>query len=362
MAVDGNLDGLAIRWRLAADGPWSAASEDRKPLSFPDLPIVPVLLAAPALAGSGRIGEAVAALPGVWTGAPAFGFEWCRDGAPIAGATSASYRPGAQDDRTALSCRVTATTAAGSRTATTAGLAVAWAAPEPVAGVLDEEIFDQGSGVWTVDAAPAFRGGGLRFAVSGAGATVDALTGVISIPTAVALEDRVIVTATNSGGSASLDFAVTVEAEVIVAPPALEAADWSIPATAEIAAGRFAGVVEVAAASPAANAVALEWSDAAAPAGAGLPLTALGGAALADGRPLGGRAERRRRRGREGRRQHPLPPGGRRPLVGLCSADRKGFAAPAAARRLLAADRAHAGDARPVAGRATASATSSCAA
>ena len=85
---------------------------------------------------------------------------------------------------------------------------------------------------------------------------------MISIPTAAALADTVTVTATNSGGAVSLAFAVTIEAEVIVAPPALEAADWSIPATAEIASGRYAGVVEVAAAGPAANAVALEWSDA----------------------------------------------------------------------------------------------------
>ena len=152
-----------------------------------------------------------------------------------------------------------------------------YAAPEAVAGVLDEEILDQGPGIWTVAAAPAFRGGGLRFAVTGAGASVDALTGVISISTVAALADTVTVTATNSGGVVSLAFAVTIEAEVIVAPPALEAADWSIPATLELASGRHAGVVEAAAAGPAAGAVALEWSDAAAPAGAGLPLTALGG-------------------------------------------------------------------------------------
>ena len=274
-AVAGNLDGLAVRYRLAADGRWSPASEDRKPLGFADLPVVPVLLAAPALAGSGRIGAAVAALPGLWTGAPVLGFEWCRDGAPIPGATAASYRPGPEDDRTTLSCRVTARTAAGSKLATTAGLAVTWPAPVAVAGVLDEEILDQAPGSFTLEAAPAFRGGGLRFAVAGAGATVDAATGAIAIPTAARLSDTVTVTATNSGGSASLAFAVTVEAEAITAPPALAAADWSIPATAEVAAGRFAGVVEVAAAGPAANAAGLDWSVAATP-DAGLALTALG--------------------------------------------------------------------------------------
>ena len=86
-AVEGNLDGIGRPLAAGAPtAPWSPASEDRKPL---------VLrrpadgagggCAAPALAGTGRIGAAVAALPGLWTGAPALGFEWCRDGAPIAG-------------------------------------------------------------------------------------------------------------------------------------------------------------------------------------------------------------------------------------------------------------------------------------
>ena len=275
-AVAGNLDGIGLRYRLAAEGPWSPPSADRKPLGFADLPVVPVAVAAPALSGTGRIGAAVAALPGLWTGAPALGFEWCRNGAPIAGATAASYRPGPEDDRTTLSCRITATTAAGLRTATTASLAVVYDPPATVAGVLGEEILDQGIGVFTIEAAPAFRGGGLSFAASGAGATVDALTGVISIPTEAALSATVTVTATNSGGSAALAFPVTVEAETVTAPPALAAADWSIPATAEVAAGRHAGIVEAASAGPAANAAALEWSTAAAPS-TGLALTALGG-------------------------------------------------------------------------------------
>ncbi|HVH02472.1 MAG TPA: hypothetical protein VM891_05905 [Amaricoccus sp.] len=331
-AVAGNLEGLAIRWRLTADGAWSPISEDRKPLGFPDLPVLPVALVAPALAGSGRIGAAVAALGGVWTGAPALAFQWCRDGAPIAGATAASYRPVAADDRGTLSCRLTATTAAGSATAVTAGLAVTWPAPAVVAGVLDEEILDQGAGSFVLAAAPAFSGGGLSFAVAGAGATIDAATGMLSIPTDTARSDRVTVTATNSGGAASVGFAVTVEAgETPTAPPALAAANWSIPATAEIAAGRHAGVVEVAATGPAAAAAALEWTDAAAPgAAAGLTLTALGN-------------RRWRMDDPSGAGRNAVAAGGAKAGIALryrlaadgpwadWSADRKGFTAPSAA-------------------------------
>ena len=75
-------------------------------------------------AGSGQIGAAVSVDAGVWSGkpAPATAFQWRRDGVDIAGATGASYTPVAADDRTALSCRVTASNAAGEASAETASL------------------------------------------------------------------------------------------------------------------------------------------------------------------------------------------------------------------------------------------------
>ena len=294
LAQAGNRDAIAIRYRLTAAGAWSPASEDRKPLSFPDLPVLPRLLAAPALAGAGRIGQAVAVLPGLWIGAPALALQWCRDGVAIAGASAASYRPGPADDRTALTCRITATTAAGSLQATTAALGVS-TPPRWRRACSRRRSSTRAPAAGRSRPPRRSGGGGLRFTVAGAGATVDPLTGVVSIPTDVARSDTVLVTATNSGGSAALGFAVTVEAaETPVGPPALEAAEWSIPATAEIATGRFAGVIEVAGTSPAANAVAIEWTDAAGAAGAGAAGHGARRPALADGRPLGGRAQRGR--------------------------------------------------------------------
>ena len=63
---------------------------------------------------------------GRWSGqpAPATSLQWRRDGADIAGATGASYVPVAADDRTQLTCRVTASNVAGSAGATTAALPV----------------------------------------------------------------------------------------------------------------------------------------------------------------------------------------------------------------------------------------------
>ena len=60
----------------------------------------PALLAPPTLAGTGAIGSAVTLAPGVWDGnpAPTLAFAWCRDGAPIDGATGPAYTPAPADD------------------------------------------------------------------------------------------------------------------------------------------------------------------------------------------------------------------------------------------------------------------------
>ena len=107
----------------------------------------------------------------------------------------------------------------------TAALSITYAPPVAKGG-LEEEIFDLGSGVETVAAGADFTGEDLRFAVTGAGATIDAKTGLVSIPTDSAVQATVTVTATNSGGSASSSFQVTVEAEDI--PFALEVEDVEI--------------------------------------------------------------------------------------------------------------------------------------
>jgi hypothetical protein len=189
--------------------------------------VLPLLVAAPVLAGSGVIGEPVKVSGAVWSGvpAPAESYQWLCDGAAISGATVASYTPQPADDGKALACRVTATNLGGKAEAVTASLAVTYA-PPVAKGELLEEIFDLGSGVQTVAAAADFTGEALVFSVTGAKATIDAKTGVVSIPTDAAVQATVTVTATNSGGSATSSFQVTVEAEDI--PFALEADDVEI--------------------------------------------------------------------------------------------------------------------------------------
>lgn len=174
----------------------------------------PVLVTTPALSGTGRIGAAMAVDPGAWSGtpAPALALQWQIGGADIPGATGASYTPVPADDLKGLRCVVTASNASGSVMAATAAIGVAWAPPAATGGLADQ-VFDLGGAVRTVDAAAAFAGGGLSFSVTGAGAMIDAATGLISIAVDQPWTDApVTVIAANSGGAAAVTFSVTVRA------------------------------------------------------------------------------------------------------------------------------------------------------
>jgi len=175
-------------------------------------PSLPAVLTAPALSGSGRIGAPVTVSPGSWSGSPSFAYQWLAGGVAIAGATGASYTPAAADDRKELAVRVTATNAGGSADALTPGLGVTRTPPAAVAPLGDVATY-RGAASLVLDAARAFAGEGLVFAVAGAGATVQAATGRVTVPTAALLAAvPVTVTATNSGGQASASFKATVTA------------------------------------------------------------------------------------------------------------------------------------------------------
>jgi beta-glucanase (GH16 family) len=96
--------------------------------------LAPVNTTAPALTGTPALGEVLACSTGDWgsDATPAFGVEWLSDGAVIAGAAAAGYTVRSADRGHALSCRVTATTAAGSASAVSNELAVPAPPPPPV--------------------------------------------------------------------------------------------------------------------------------------------------------------------------------------------------------------------------------------
>ena len=211
-------DGIEVAVSAAApDG----TATGRYRLTFQAIAAPPRLVAAPVLAGPAVIGTAAEVDPGSWEAASSLALQWCRDGADIPGATAASYAPVAADDRTRLACRVTASNTAGSTTAETAAVEVIHAAPSATGTLADRELeLDSGSAV--VEAAPAFAGAGLGYAVDGAGASIDPATGRVAIPTdALVTGASVTVTASNSGGSASAGFKVSVRgvAPAVVSQP-----------------------------------------------------------------------------------------------------------------------------------------------
>jgi hypothetical protein len=224
---------------------------EARPLSIP-----PLLLAAPALAGAGKIGSPVSVEPGLWGGLPqpALAFQWLRDGTEIEGATAATYVPGPADDRAALAARVTATNGAGSLAAETAALAVTYVAPALV-GELFDEVFDQGVGEEAIATAQVFAGEALGFAARGLGVTIDPATGVLTVSTDAALSgETVTVTATNSGGSAEASFLLTIEAEELPEfpefPPMIADGAWTAAEVRDAApAGRRRVTIPAAAAA-----------------------------------------------------------------------------------------------------------------
>jgi hypothetical protein len=229
-------------WHRREDGAWIQASQNAvvfeivglEPASPPSpLPVAPVVLSAPVLAGSGKIDSEITVDAGAWSGEPQIALQWLRDAAPIPGATAAVYVPVPEDDLTEICCRVTARNAAGETEAETEAVRITFVAPVAV-GELPDEIFDEDTGIQKVPTAQAFEGRNLAFVVSGAGAGIDPATGVVTIDTANPGVETITVAAANSGGEATQSFLVTVEALPTIQPePSAIAADlWLFEAEA----------------------------------------------------------------------------------------------------------------------------------
>lgn len=178
--------------------------------------VAPALLAAPALAGAGLVGQPVTLDPGAWSGTPApeLGIVWLRDGVEIPDAAGESYLPVAADDGAHLSARVTARNAAGTARAETGTLAITEVAPSALGGLADLTL-TKGSGTHRIETAGAFAGARLGYSVTGpgtgGGAVIDPATGALDLPRdTLRAAERVTVTARNSGGAAEVGFLVTV--------------------------------------------------------------------------------------------------------------------------------------------------------
>ncbi len=98
----------------------------------------PVNTSAPTISGTPTVGgQALSCSTGSWTGKATlrFTYQWTRDGAAIANATTSSYVVQAADQGHGLACQVTAANAVGRATALSGTLAVPAAAPKQIFGV-----------------------------------------------------------------------------------------------------------------------------------------------------------------------------------------------------------------------------------
>jgi hypothetical protein len=102
---------LAIAMCATALAPAIAAGESAPPA------IAPVNTSAPSLAGTPAVGQTLTCSTGGWANYPSsFGYQWLRDGSPIAGQTASTYLVQSADRSHSLSCRVTASVGAGEYT------------------------------------------------------------------------------------------------------------------------------------------------------------------------------------------------------------------------------------------------------
>ena len=88
--------------------------------------LAPVNTSVPAIIGSGVVGRTLEVTMGIWNNEPtAYGAQWKRGGANIAGATFRKYLLVAADSGQSITCTITAFTGGGQASVTTSPLAVA---------------------------------------------------------------------------------------------------------------------------------------------------------------------------------------------------------------------------------------------
>jgi hypothetical protein len=75
----------------------------------------PANTTAPAVTGTGAVGNTLSCTTGIWTLSPtSYAYQWMRNGADIIGATASTYKLVAADSTHSIACMVTAFTAGGS--------------------------------------------------------------------------------------------------------------------------------------------------------------------------------------------------------------------------------------------------------
>lgn len=174
----------------------------------------------PAITGTAEIGQTLSVSDGTWAGSASrsYSYQWTRDGAGIAGATSNTYTLVAADDGADVGCDVTADDGFTQVPASATAVAVTYAAAVAT-GALADQSYEPDTGIKTVDAYTDFSGAvGGTWSVNSATGVSIGTDGVVSIDTATASTGTITVTYTNSGGAVNSAFGLTISAVDTTAP------------------------------------------------------------------------------------------------------------------------------------------------
>src|SRR5215211_6345911 len=230
--------GSTLRVRVTASNAAgsASASSDKTAVVTAAPATPPVNTAAPTISGSAQDGQTLTADKGTWTGSQPIGYayQWRRcDGAgsncgDIAGATNTTYALVSADVGSALRVTVTASNAGGSGTATSAATAAVAGIPPAntalptISGTTqDGQTLTASPGTWsgTTPITYAYQWRRCNSGGNGCSSIAGATNGTHALVSAdVGSTLRVVVTASNAGGSASATSAQT--AVVTAAPPA----------------------------------------------------------------------------------------------------------------------------------------------
>lgn len=195
--------------------------------------IAPENTAVPTITGTAQVGQALTGTNGAWTGTPAptYSRQWKADGANISGATSATYTLKTAELGKAITLTVTATNEAGSASATSAATgAVVEAFSAPVNSAVPTisgtarigVVLTSSNGTWSGNPAPTYTRQWLRGdTAEGPFTPISGATAVTYTPVAADLGKflRVVVTGTNSQGSAEANSAATAAVAAALAAP-----------------------------------------------------------------------------------------------------------------------------------------------
>ncbi len=231
--LDADDVGSTVRVLVTASNAGGSASASSAATAVVIPAAAPVNVSPPAVSGSAREGHVLSASTGAWSGSPtSYAYEWQRcDGsgsgcAALSGADEDTYSLDADDVGTTLRVLVSATNAGGTTSASSAPTAIVLPAaptntsPPTVSGEAREgQTLTASTGEWT-EASTTSRqwercnqAGGSCVALAGETGSSH-LLGAADIGSTL----RVVVTATNAGGSTSAASPVT--APVLPLPPA----------------------------------------------------------------------------------------------------------------------------------------------